>query len=557
MSSEDKDSVVAKDEPVVRSTTTDHSDANTTGEPAQKELGTKRGLSSRHSQLIALGGTIGTGLFVSSGKVLAAGGPAFLVSGYVAMSAFIYLVLAAVTEMAAYLPIPGGTMNYYGGRYVSRSLGYMMGWLYFYSFAVFVPFEVTAAAMVVRYWESSSIDTAVLITILLVPIVALNLLPVKYFGESEFWLAGLKVVTLVGLLILSFILFWGGGPSRQRLGFWYWVQPGATKTMIVPGGAGRFVAFLTCLINSALAFTFSPEMIVVMAGEMQSPRRTVPRVARKFFWRLIVFYIGSALAISVICPSDAPELLNGGAGAGSSPWVIGVRNAGIHALDSVINAVIVTAAWSAGNSILYLSSRSLYSMALEGNAPRVFRRCTKQGVPVYAVGASASFSLLAYMNVNSAAADVFDWLLNLVNNGGFISWICCSIVYIRFHRAAAAQNIDVTALSTRSRLQPIGAWVTLVTFTLLCLLNGFTVFFPTEWSTAGFLSAYVGIPIFATIYLTHRMLNPKEPWVIPSHMVDMHSGLAEMEAEESQELEKPPRRSFTEWIRTYRSQTRT
>lgn len=545
----DKESTDAKDGPVVQSTTGQSDTA--TGEVTEtREHTTKRGLSPRHAQFIALGGAIGTGLFVSSGKVLAGSGPAFLLSAYVVMSALIYLVLTAVAEMAAYLPIPGGTMNYYGSRYVSRSMGYMMGWLYWYSFAIFMPFEITASATVVRYWQSSEVvPTAALITILLAPIVVLNCLPVKYYGESEFWLAGLKVITIVGLLLLSFIIFWGGGPNHTRLGFWYWVEPGATKPMIVPGGAGRLVAFFSALVTSVLPFTFTPEMVVVTAGEMQSPRRNIPRVARNFFWRLIVFYIGGMLAISVICPSDAPELTSGGSGAGSSPWVVGIKNAGIETLDSIVNAVIITAAWSSGNSFLYLSSRSLYSMALEGNAPRIFKRCTKDGVPIYAVAVSSLFGLLAYMNVNSSAADVFNWLLNLVNNGGFISWMCCSITYIRFHRASQVQNVDVTVLASRSPLQPIGAWITLAMFTLLCLLNGFTVFFPSKWSTGDFFSAYVGIPLFAIIYLVHRLLNRSEPWAIPLHEIDMHSGLAELEAEESQEREKP-HQSVTGWIKT-------
>lgn len=178
-----------------------------------RELTTKRGLSSRHAQFIALGGgTIGTGLLVSSSGTLVRGGPAFLVGSYVVMSALIYLVLAAVVEISTYLPLPGGTMNSYRSRYVSRSLGFMMGWLYFYSFAIFVPSELTASALVIEYWHPH-ISNAVWITIMLLLVVGLNLLPVNFYGETEFWFASLKVMTIVWLMVLSFILFWGGGPA--------------------------------------------------------------------------------------------------------------------------------------------------------------------------------------------------------------------------------------------------------------------------------------------------------------------------------------------------------
>jgi yeast amino acid transporter len=431
-----------------------------------KENLTKRGLSSRHAQFIALGGTIGTRLFVSSGSTLATGGLAFLGGSYVLMSAMVYLILVSLTEISTYLPLTGGTMNYYGSRYLSPSLGFMMGWLYFYSFAIFVPFELTASALVIGYWNLP-VNYAVWITIMLILVVGLNLLPVKFYGESEFWFAGLKVLLIIGLMILAFILFWGGGPNHQRLGFWYWQNPGAANTLILRGDAGRFVAGLATLISSILPFTFSPEMVVVTAGEIQSPRRNLPRVARNFFWRLVVFYIGGTIAISVICPSNADELTSGASGAGASPWVVGIKRAGIHGLDSVINAVIITASWSAGNSFLYLASRTLYSMTLEGSAPRIFKRCTKQGVPIYAVGASSLFNLLAYMNVNSSAADVFNWLLNLVNTGGFISWVCCSIIYIRFRNACEVQNSPSEKLTAHSRLQPLGSWMSLV----LCCIS--------------------------------------------------------------------------------------
>ncbi|KAH8879207.1 hypothetical protein GQ53DRAFT_756168 [Thozetella sp. PMI_491] len=503
----------------------------------QHELTTKRGLSSRHAQFIALGGTIGTGLFVGSGSTLAKGGPAFLVAAYAFMSALIYLVLRGVAEISAYLPLRGSTMNYYGTRFVSPSMGFMMGWLYFYSFAIFVPFELTASALVINYWQPG-VNNAVWITIMLLLVVFLNLLPVRFYGESEFWFAGLKIVLITGLIILSFILFWGGGPSHTRLGFWYWIEPGATKTMIVDGDAGRLVALIATVISATLPFTFAPEMVVVTAGEMEAPRRNLPRVARTFFWRLMIFYIGGMVALSVICPSDAPALTSGASGAGSSPWVVGIKNAGIKGLDHVINAVVITASWSAGNSFLYLASRSLYSMALDGSAPAIFARCTKGGVPVYAVGASALFSLLAYMNVNASAAEVFNWLLNLVNTGGFISWVCCSIIYIRFRKACDVQGIPKSSLVARSPLQPVGSWITLVMFSILCLLNGFTVFFPSRWSIADFMSAYIGLPLFVLTYVVHRCLNRADPWAIPSHQVDLTSGLEEMEADEDMEPEK-------------------
>jgi len=244
---------------------------------------------------------------------------------------------------------------------------------------------------------------------MIVIIVGLNALPVKYYGESEFWFASLKVICLVGLLSLGFILFWGGGPDHDRLGFRYWKHPGAANTYLKEGDAGRTIAFFSTLVLSAFPFTFAPELLVVTGGEMQSPRRNLPKAAKRYFIRLITFYIGGVLVIGVICPSNDSRITNGGAGAGSSPFVIGIKNAGIPVLDSIVNAVIITSAWSSGNSFLYLSSRSLYSLAVSGNAPRIFKSCTKKGVPYAAVMASCIFLPLAYLNRASSGSTVFNW----------------------------------------------------------------------------------------------------------------------------------------------------
>jgi yeast amino acid transporter len=153
---------------------------------------TQRGLKSRHAQMIALGGTIGTGLFVGSGQTLARGGPAFLLGAYLFMSVLVFCVVSGMTEVAAYLPTPGSSMNLFGFRYVSRSLGFALGWLYFYSLGILVPYEITAAGLVIEYWNPP-VNIAVWISIMMVVIIALNVLPVRFYGETEFWFASTKV----------------------------------------------------------------------------------------------------------------------------------------------------------------------------------------------------------------------------------------------------------------------------------------------------------------------------------------------------------------------------
>ncbi|KAF8867363.1 hypothetical protein BDZ45DRAFT_734626 [Acephala macrosclerotiorum] len=498
---------------------TSSSDAELGHGDVEKVETTKRGLKARHSQMIALGGTIGTGLFVGSGGTLAKGGPLFILLAYIIMSVLVLFIVTAITEVAAYLPVSGGTMSYYGHRNVSNSLGFAMGWLYFYSLGILVPYEITAAGLVIDYWDSP-VNIAVWITIFIVVIVGLNILPVQYYGETEFWFASLKVFMMIGLLILSFILFWGGGPNQHSiLGFHYWKNPGATNEWLRPGATGRFIAFMEVVVLSAFPFTFAPELLVVTGGEMKSPRRNLPKAAKRYFMRLVFFYIGSVLAIGIICPFNDARLTDGGVGAKSSAFVVGIANAGIHGLGSVINAIIITSAWSSGNSFLYMSSRSLYSLAVAGNAPQIFTKCTKNGVPYMAVIAAALFSPLAYLNCASSG-----------------SVICCCIVYIRFRKAYLVQTLPKEQIPYHSFLQPIGAWIAMVAFIILTLINGFDVFFPGRFNASSFLTAYVGIPIFLGIYFGHKLFHWKEPWAYKSEDVDLYTGIDVVVANETAEV---------------------
>lgn len=288
---------------------------------------------------------------------------------------------------------------------------------------------------------------------------------------------------------------------------------------ILDGNTGRFISLLATLVLDSLPFTFAPEFLILTTGEMAAPRQTLPKAARRYIHRILFFYISSVLAIGVICPSNDPALTSGGKGAGASPFVVAIKNAGIPVLDSVINAGILISAWSSGNSFFYMATRSLYSQALAGNAPSWFLACTKGGVPYRCVMAIALFCPLAYLNLGRSSAVVFNWFINFTNESAFISWTCCCIVYLRFRKACKAQNI--TNLSYSSKLQPWGSYFGLFLFPFLALINGFDVFFPENWSTSSFFTAYVGIPLFLAFYIGHRIYNWRDPWLFDPASVDL------------------------------------
>ncbi|KAF3806847.1 Proline-specific permease [Colletotrichum gloeosporioides] len=400
---------------------------------------THRGFKPRHSQMIAIGGAIGTSLFLRTGQVLRVGSPGFLLVSYGILSILVYGIVTGIAEVATYLPVPGGTISYYGNKYVSRSLGFPMGYLYWYSLGILVPYELVASTLLIDFWNSP-VNPAIWITVILIIIMTLNFLPVRFFGEAEFWSAGMKILLILGLVFLSIVLFFGGGPNHDRLGFRYWKTPGPVNTYLEGGDIGRFVALLQSFVLTSFAFILAPEQLIVTAGEMQLPRQNLPRAARRYFWRLIILFMPTVIGIRVVCPSNDPRL--SASGTASSPFVIAIRNAGTPVLDSIVNALILLSACTAGNAFLYSASRNLYSLGIAGNAPAIFKRCNNYGLPYFAVAASASFSPLAYLSLSSTSLIVFNWLINITNSAGFISWICCGAIYFRYQKAIEFHGVE-------------------------------------------------------------------------------------------------------------------
>ncbi|KAJ5835789.1 hypothetical protein N7447_001815 [Penicillium robsamsonii] len=505
---------------------------------------TQRGLSSRHVQFLALGGCIGTGLFVGSGAALSTVGPAPLLMGYIVMSSIVYFVMNMLAEMTTYLPVQGISVPYLITRFTEPSLGFAVGYNYWYSFSMLLASEVTASGLVIEYWQSP-VSVGVWIAIILVVILLLNIVAVSWYGEAEFWFASLKILAILGLIILGVILFFGGGPNHDRLGFRYWQTPGAfAEPYLVPGiSTGRFLAFWTAMIKSGFSFIFSPELITTAAGEAASPRRNIPKAANRFIYRLFAFYILGSLVIGVTVAYNDKGLLqgvaSGGSGAGASPFVVGIQNAGISGLNHVINAAILISAFSSGNSWVFAGSRTLYSLAGEGQAPKIFLRCNKNGVPYYAVLVTWAIGLLSFLNLSSSGATVFYWFTNITTIGGFVSWVVVGVAYLRFRSALDFHGL----LKSRpfiTPFQPYGAYYAIFFVSLLAITNGYTIFFPGSFTASDFLVSYIVFVIFFLLYFGHKLYY-KTPWMIKVSEVDIFSGKDEIDRLEEEEIQPQPR----------------
>ena len=219
------------------------------------------------------------------------------------------------------------------------------------------------------------------ISVILPIIFVLNFVAVSVYGEAEFVFASIKIVTIIGLLILGLVIDLGGAPNHERLGFRYWIHPGAMREYIAEGATGRFLGFFSTLISAVYAFG-GTEQVAVAAGETQSPIRNIPKAIRRVFWRLVLFYVLTSFMVGLLVPFNHPDLVSG-SGVKQSPWLIAIESAGIPVLPHILNAVLVSSAASSGNANLYTGSRYLFALAQQGQAPGILLKCNKRGVPIY------------------------------------------------------------------------------------------------------------------------------------------------------------------------------
>ncbi|KAF5377694.1 hypothetical protein D9615_005238 [Tricholomella constricta] len=511
---------------------------------ASGEVKLVRQLKNRHIAMISIGGVIGTGLFLGTAVSLRDGGPVGLLLGYIVMGTICYSVMISLGEMVAYLPIPGGHIKL-AERFVDPAFSFTMGWNYWYNWTIILPAELSAAAVLIGLW--TDINPAVWITVTMVVTITINMFGAGVYGEAEFIFASIKVITIVGLIILGIVLDLGGGPNHDRIGFRYWKHPGPFVQFAgITGSKGRFLAWWAVMTQAAFSF-IGTEIVAIAAGEAKNPRRNLPKAIKRIYIRIVLFYIGGTTVIGLLVPYTSQGLNLSDGTASSSPFVIAIKNAGIKSLPSIINACLLTSAWSAASSDLYTSSRALYGLAAAGNAPRFFLKTSKNGLPYVSLIFCSAFALLSYMGVNSGAGKVFTWLANMTSVAGLLTWFGICVTYLRFYQGMKVQGYDRRTLPFASPLQPYAAWYAMIFCFLICFFSGWKVFLRGRWATDTFVTNYLPLVLFPILYIGAKLYIRKP--LIKAQDMDFVTNIAEIEAETYDE--PPPKNkldAFWQWL---------
>ncbi|TLD36020.1 general amino acid permease agp2 [Venturia nashicola] len=471
--------------------------------------GLHRRLSNRQIQFIAIGGSIGTALFVSIAWGLFEGGPASLLLGFSIYACMLALVNSCMAEMTVFMPVSGGFIRL-AGKWVDEAFGFAVGWNFFLYEAILIPFEISALNVVITYW-SDKIPLAAICVACIVLYAIINLFAVKWYGEAEFWLSSGKIILIFMLFSFTFITMVGGNPKHDAYGFRYWKNPGSFAEYVTTGPLGRFEGFLGAFFQASFTIV-GPEYVSMVAGEAIYPRITIKTAFKTMYWRFAIFFIGGALCVGIVLPHNDPTLskfLKGGdtGTAASSPYVIAMQNLGITVLPDLTNALMVTSIFSAGNSYVYCASRTLYGIALDGHAPKLFTKTTKSGIPIYAFCLVMLFTLLSFLSVGSGASQALKWLANLTQASQLLDYIFMCITYLFFHRALKAQGYDRKNLPYRGWGQPYVAYAGLACMLVTLGIYGYTIFLPGWWNTGTFFTYYTMVFVCILLFPFWKVLK--------------------------------------------------
>lgn len=442
-------------------------------------------LSPRLVNMIALAGIIGTGLFLGTGKSLASSGPLSVLICYTIIGIIVYLTMLSLGEMSTMIPV-SGSFTTYAKRFGSESFGFAILINYWINDAISVASDLVAVQSVLQYW--TDFHGWVVALIFWVFLLSLNVFHVRFYGETEYVLAALKIVTIIIFFIVSIIVNAGKNPQHEYIGFKLWSQGDAP---IVDG----FKGFASTFVTAAFAYG-GTESISLVGGEMKNPTRAMPKVIKIVWVRIFVFYILAIFFIGMNVPYDYPNLSTGE--VITSPFTIVFQMAGAKAAGSFMNAVIMTSVISAGNHALYAGSRLAFTLGTQGYFPKFFTLTNRWKVPYVAVIITWFAGGLAFGASFIGVGTLWSWLQAIVGVSNQLAWLCIGITSIRFRQGLAKQN-KTHYLSFKNWTYPYGPWFVVIAVTFIILVQGWHAFSP--WDVKAFFQNYLELGVFPLTFI--------------------------------------------------------
>ncbi|WP_424216926.1 amino acid permease (plasmid) [Streptomyces sp. BI20] len=396
--------------------------------------GLVRSLTHRQTTMIGLGSALGTGLFLGSGSAISAAGPGVIVS-YAIGAILVAIIAMLLGEMSAAHPVRG-SFGAIAHRYLGPWAGFLTRWLYWFSAVVVIGTEVVASALYLRWWWPQVPMTAAILAVAAI-VLTVNVINVKSFGTTEFWLSTVKVTALCAFILCAALLVFFGLPGTEATGLAHLTDDGG----FLPQGASSIWLAMAVVMFAYAGF----EVVAIASAEAADPQRTIRTAMRQLAWRLSVFYVLAITLVLALIPWR--RLAAGDGSVESSPFVRVFSDVGVPAAATLTNAVVLIAAVSAANAHLYGASRLLHSLGGDGLAPAPLARVNSRGVPVGALAAStvgiAVAALLAFYDVSG----LFGIMMSIALFAVLLVWLLILATYIAFRRARAARPAEPGAFT--------------------------------------------------------------------------------------------------------------
>lgn len=454
----------------------------------------QRKLSARMLNMIAIGGSIGTGIFLASGNSIYEAGPGGTMVAFLITGIMVYFLMTSLGEMAAFMPSTG-SFYIYASKFVDPALGYALGWNYWYNWAITVASEITAASLIMHFWFPDS-QPLIWCASFLAVVVGFNALSARGFGEAEYWLSFIKITVIILFIVAGSAILLGATQFHPG-GFKNWVRGDAPFH-------GGFLAVFSAFMIAGFAFQ-GTELIGIAAGESEKPHETVPKAVKQVFWRILLFFILTILIITLLIPHTSPMLAK--SDVELSPFTLVFKQYGISFAAGLINAVILVAILSAGNSGMYASTRMLWYLAKKGHVPKLFAKVNKRGVPVPALIATTFVAMLAFLSSMFGNGRVYFWLLSASSLSGFIAWLGIAISHYRFRKAYVKQGRNLSDLPYLAKGYP---YAPLIAFGLCIIViagQNYRAFMQSNVDWYGLLVSYLSIPVFLCLWLGYKFFK--------------------------------------------------
>lgn len=553
----------------------------------------QRKLKLRHLHQIALGGTLGVGLLLSSGKAFSIAGPLGCLLGFIISGSIVVATMLSFCEIVTLIPLCGGVSGV-ASRFVDDAFGFALGVTYWFSYMISFPTEITAASIMLSYYSDLDIPgpgTCGWIVLFLLFAIIMNLFDVRVYGELEYFSTIIKLLIIIALMIYNIILNAGGsGMYHERIGFKFWdskrsdlehymtygpFRPtfdvnddGLGAMNGIGGSAGRFCQVLIATVVAAYAYV-GTETVIIAGSEARNPRRAIPSATSNIYWRVLVFYILSIFIVGLNIYSGDPRLLHyftsssntgylsdadspqseiirilggehcsvnlldwaGFSNGNQSPFVIAIQSAGLCGMASVTNAFMLYFAVTAGTAQLYSSSRTIYFMAVQGKAPKIFSVCTKSGVPYMSVLFTGAFGCLAFLSVQDNTALVFERLLSICASAGLLVWGGMCLAFIRFYHGLKLRpdiiSRDDENYPYKAPLQPYLACYGMVSSFVVVIVSAFLPFLEASWSPVYFVTCLGALFVFLFCYIVYKVFRRTK--VRRLDQLDLDSGRREID----------------------------